>query len=70
MAKGLWRLHHAAQTAQAKRDFAALVTMAVNAGRADLAKKYFYPEGAGWRVIDKHLARLRTALAEQGKESR
>lgn len=67
--RGLWKLHHAAQTAEAKRDFAALVTRAVNAGRADLAKKHFYPEGAGWRVIDKHLARLRTALGEQAKES-
>lgn len=60
--RGLWKLHHAAQTEQAKRDFAVLVNDAVNAGRTDLAKKHFYPEGAGWRVIDKHLARLRDEL--------
>lgn len=63
--RGLWKLHHAAQTRQAKRDFAALVNDAVNAGRADLAKKHFYPEGAGWKTIDKHLARLRADLEKR-----
>lgn len=60
--RGLWKLHGAAQTQEAKRDFAALVNVAVNSGRADLAKKHFYPEGSGWRVIDKHLGQLRSAL--------
>lgn len=68
--RGLLKLHHAAQTLEAKRDFARLVNDAVNAGRADLAKKHFYPEGAGWRVIDKHLARLRDALHPQPQETK
>ena len=68
--RGLWKLHHAAQTAQAKRDFAVLVNQAVNAGRVDLAKKHLYPEGAGWRVIDKHLARLRSALESDAARER
>lgn len=67
--RGLWKLHHAAQTMEAKRDFARLVNDAINAGRADLAKKHFYPEGAGWRVVDKHLAKLREALSDNADNS-
>lgn len=66
MARGLWKLHHAAQTMEAKRDFARLANTAINAGHADLVKKHFYPEGAGWRVIDRHLAKLRDALKRKG----
>lgn len=62
MGHGLWRLHHAAQTIEAKRDFFRLANKAINAGRVDLVKRHLYPEGAGWRVIDKHLAKLRTEL--------
>lgn len=68
MGRGLWKLHHAAQTLQAKRDFAALANQAINAGRAPLVKKHFYPVGAGWKTIDKHIAKLRDALSAE-KES-
>lgn len=67
MGHGLWRLHHAAQTIEAKRDFFKLANEAINAGRVDLVKRHFYPEGAGWRRIDKHLAALRRALGSQTK---
>ena len=61
--RGLWKLHHAAQTMEAKRDFARLANDAINAGRVDLVKKHFYREGAGWRTIDRCIAKLRKALA-------
>jgi hypothetical protein len=64
MASGLWKLHHVAQTIEAKRDFVALANRAINAGHAALVKEHFYPEGAGWRVIDKHIARLRDAMEQ------
>lgn len=60
--RGLWKLHHAAQTEQAKRDFLRLANDAINAGHVALVKRYMYPQGAGWRVIDRHLAGLRAAL--------
>ena len=67
MGHGLWKLHHAAQTIEAKRDFARLANQAINSGKAALVKKHFYPEGAGWRTIDKHLAKLRAALTGENK---
>lgn len=62
MGRGLWKLHHAAQTIEAKKDFAKLITRAKEEGKSHLAIEHMYPENAGWRVIDKHLARLREAL--------
>lgn len=59
---GLWRLHHAAQTRAAKDDFLRLANTAINSGRVALVKQHMYPEGAGWRVIDKHLERLAKSL--------
>jgi len=55
-------LHHAAQTIEARKDFAKLITIAKEQGQSHLAIEHMYPENAGWRVIDKHLARLRKAL--------
>jgi hypothetical protein len=70
MAKGLWKLHHAAQTIEAKKDFARLANEAINAGHVQLVQEHFYPEQrAGWRTIDKHTQRLRDALnTESAKE--
>lgn len=62
MAKGLLKLSNAANIIEAKRDFARLATQAINAGHVRLVREHFYPEGAGWRVIDKCIARLRVAL--------
>lgn len=67
--RGLWKLHHAAQTMQAKRDFYDLANEVINAGRAILVKRHMYPERAGWRTIDKHLARLRNAFAATTKDA-
>lgn len=66
--RGLWKLHHAAQTMQAKRDFAALANAAINSGHVKLVRRYFYPEGSGWKRIDKCIAKLREALRADGKE--
>jgi hypothetical protein len=60
----LWKLHHQAQTIEAKRDFYQLANKAINTGRVALVCKYFYPEGAGWRVIDRHIVKLRKAIEE------
>jgi len=60
--RGLLKIHHALQTAEAKKDFARLANKVINAGHVTLVKKHFYPEGSGWRVIDRRIARLRNAF--------
>lgn len=66
--RGLWKLHHAAQTMQAKRDFAVLANTAINGGYVKLVQRYFYPVGAGWKRIDRCIVKLREALRAEGEK--
>ena len=66
-ARGLLKLSNAANTIEARKDFAKLITIAKEQSKSHLAVKYMYPEDAGWRVIDKHIAKLRAALQEDEK---
>lgn len=60
--RGLWKIHHAIQSEQARRDWVRLSVLAIEQGHAALVKKLQPPEGAGWRTIDKQLKKLREAL--------
>ena len=68
MSKGLLKLSNAANNIEARKDFAKLITIAKEQGKSHLAVKHMYPDDAGWRVIDKHLKRLREALRAEGVE--
>jgi hypothetical protein len=65
--RGLIKLTNVANSIEARRDFARLANAAINSGHVALVKRHFYPEGAGWRTIDKHIAKLRDALARINK---
>jgi len=62
MSRGLLKLSNAANTIEARKDFAKLITIAKEQGKSHLAIEHMYPENAGWRVIDKHIKQLREAL--------
>jgi len=64
MSRGLLKLSNAANAIEARKDFAKLITIAKESGKSHLAVEHMYPENAGWRVIDKHIKRLRAALGE------
>jgi hypothetical protein len=67
--RGLWKIHHAIQTRQAREDWQRLAEKAREQGQGDLAEQYQPKEGAGWRTIDWHAARLDRALRALGVES-
>ena len=46
-------------------DWRKLAAQAAAAGHTDLVAQYQPAEDAGWRVIDKQIGKLRTALAQQ-----
>ena len=58
--RGLMKITHAIQTAEAKKDFARILEIAKQRGRDDLAATPL-PEGS-WRKIDRQLARIRAEL--------
>lgn len=62
MARGLSRLHHAAQTQQARRDWQRLATYAQAHGYAADADRLTPPANAGWRTIDKRISELRQIM--------
>lgn len=57
--RGIWRIHHAVQTAEAWKDWRRLAEEYTRQGHGALVQQLQPPTGAGWRTIDKRIAKLR-----------
>lgn len=68
MARGLAIATNYYNRINAIEDFNALGRYATSLGLRSLALKHMPPPKSGWRVIDKHLARLRAELIGLGHE--
>lgn len=60
--QGLTKLTAIANNIAAWDDWAA-----IEAQYPEIAKKYAPPEGAGWRVVDKAIAKVKTEVQSQGE---
>ena len=60
--RNLARLNNAANRIAALNDWNALSAKALEMDRPDLVAKHIPHENAGWRKIDKQIAKLRDAL--------
>ena len=60
--RNLRRLTYAANTIQAREDWRKLADFAEARGHVDLVEQFTPPAYAGWKRIDRCIARLREAL--------
>lgn len=65
---GLRRLTNAVQREQAWADWRALASAAVERGMGDLVEVCTPREGAGWREVDREIAKLRKLMQERDYE--
>ena len=65
--RGLYKATGYYNTLQAKEDWRALEQQAIAAGLADIAQELRPLDNAGWRTIDKQIARLRTYIRQVDK---
>ena len=65
--RGLWKLTAVANNLQAWEDWGKLAQKAILAGVSQSTIDEIAPDiRAGWRTIDKCIAKLREAIAQQG----
>jgi hypothetical protein len=62
MPRGLIKATNYYQNLEAVNDWLTICRDAASRGYGDLAVKFAPPEGAGWRKIDKRIAKLREAM--------
>jgi hypothetical protein len=65
MPKGFAKATNYYNRLEAWNDWRKLAAQATQAGFGELVTRHQPPEGAGWRRVDKHIARLKAALAAQ-----
>ena len=68
MPRGLIKATNYWNNVEAWRDWKALSAKAVDMGMAEIVRKYEPTPDAGWRRIDKALAKLRAELAKVSHE--
>lgn len=65
---GLWKVHHAVNNRMARLDWEYILAEACKYGLREAAEKLAPPEDAGWRKIDKQIAKLRPIVEEKSGE--
>lgn len=60
--KGIHKATGAAQTTAAWADWRYLADKLAEAGRGDLIQEYQPKSGAGWRAVDKQIAKVRAVM--------
>ena len=68
MTRGLIKLTNMANTLQAREDWARLAAKAQQMGLSGEAARLAPPSDAGWRTIDKRIAKLRKAMEENDEQ--
>ena len=64
MSNGIWKIHHAVQTQEARKDWERLAAVAAPMIGAEIVAKYQPTEDAGWRTIDKSIRKVHALAAK------
>lgn len=67
--RNIARINNYYNRIEALRDWRSMADRAIAAGRADLVEMHAPAANAGWRTIDKAIAALRAAMADEEVQS-